>query len=63
MYRSMENIVRLEQELSFAKEELFQSSVELRAMIRAFKEKRLSFAMPSNSELRMCVKSNFPVIH
>ncbi len=46
-----EEVQRLEQELSVGKEELSQSGVELRAMIRAFKERQSSLtSLPHGSD-------------
>ena len=47
LFSSLESTQSLEQDLVFVKEELIQSSVELRAMIRAFKEKHYFKALPS----------------
>lgn len=50
LYSSLQEVQRLEKDLSKGKEDLFQSSVELRAMIRAFKERQLLQSLPSKSE-------------
>ncbi len=47
---SVDTVQRLQQDLSFIKEELIQSSVELSAMIRAFKERLYYKTLPSNGQ-------------